>query len=198
MSTTEHLPLLYVPRTLLGLHYETWTRTNIRFILDRYNWNYEATDSKIDLMHELDLLVQEYDLDKKDRMEILRAYKSGGPIPRRKPRIRRIPRPTFPPWKATHRRSTAQNQSHARTRSQHAVEAAIAAITQERNDPVTTIDVSNVANVLPGDCVVCFENLSPQNKPNRKITSSCNHEPDVCRTCLTTSIATQLNSKVWD
>lgn len=159
MNTIEHSPFLDVPGTLLGLLYDTWTRTSIRFMLDRYNWGYGATATKLELMHELDLLVQEYNLDRKDRMEILRSYKSGGLTPRRKPRVRRGPRPTFPLSKATHR---------------------------------------TITNVLPGHCVVCFESLSSQNRPNRKISSACNHEPDVCRSCLTTSISTQLNSKVWD
>lgn len=199
MSTTERLPLVYVPRTLLGLNFHSWTRPNIQLILGYYNWNDEvATYTKIELMHELHLLVQEYDLNRKDRRDILNAYKSGGPFPRRKPRVHRVPRPTFPVWKATNDRSIAYGRAQTRTRFQHTVEAVIAADLQAHNDAVTIISVPNAANNLPTDCVVCFENLSPQNRPERKITCSCNHEPDVCRSCLSASISTQFNSKVWD
>lgn len=48
------------------------------------------------------------------------------------------------------------------------------------------------------DCVVCLEGLGPNNAPQRRITSTCDHEPNVCLSCLTQSIATQFTSKVWD
>ena len=47
-------------------------------------------------------------------------------------------------------------------------------------------------------CTVCLEDLSSQNFLDRKVTVSCNHEPDVCRPCLSTSISTQFTSKVWN
>lgn len=197
MSTGEYLPVVYVPDTLLGLRFHTWTTTNILLVLDHYNWNYGATTTKIDLMHELDLLVQEYDLDRKDRAEILNAYRSNGPTPRRKPRVRRVPRPT-PVWEAKDLRSMAFNKTQARTRSQFAVEAATAAIPLAHNTAVAISPAPNVVNVLSEECVVCFETLSPQNTPKRKVTSLCNHEPDVCNSCLAMSISTQFNSKVWD
>ncbi len=48
------------------------------------------------------------------------------------------------------------------------------------------------------DCVVCFEGLGPTNAPQRKIASACDHEANVCLSCLSQSIATQFASKVWD
>ena len=48
------------------------------------------------------------------------------------------------------------------------------------------------------DCVVCFEGLGPKNAPQRKIASACDHEANVCLSCLSQSIATQFASKVWD
>lgn len=194
-----HLRRLGVPTTLLGLSYHAWTRTNIRLILDHYKWKYGTiTQTKLNLMHELHLLVQEYDLDKADRTEIFNAQKSGEPLPRRKPRVRRVPHPTFPNWEAIARRDIIQNHAQAGTTSQPTIAATTISPPQAPNDPVLTTPMPNVASVLPRDCVVCFEILSPQNTPKRKITSSCNHEPDVCRPCLTTSISTQFNSKVWD
>lgn len=172
MSTTEDYRRFGVPTTLLSLSHNSWTRANIRLILDYYRWKYEATTrTKMKLMHELHLLVQEYDLDFLDRWEIFNAHKSGSPLPRRKPRVRRVPRPAFPDCKATARRHISYILETPRP---------------------------EVANALPRDCVVCFETLSPQNTPKRKVTSLCNHEPDVCNSCLAISISTQFNSKVWD
>ena len=48
------------------------------------------------------------------------------------------------------------------------------------------------------DCSICLESQSLQRFPNRSITSACNHAPDVCLTCLATSIETQISSKLWD
>ena len=49
-----------------------------------------------------------------------------------------------------------------------------------------------------GECVVCDEALINSNTPNRRITLSCQHEPDVCLDCLARSITVQFESKVWD
>lgn len=149
-------------------------------------------------MHELHLLVQEYDLEKADRTEIFNVRRNGESLPRRKPRVRKVPHRPFPDWKAIARSNIARNQAGAGTTTQPTAAAIIAAAPLMRGDAVFTAPMLNVASALPADCVVCFETLGPQNTPKRKITSSCNHEPDVCRPCLTTSISTQFNGKVWD
>ncbi|CAF9943493.1 MAG: hypothetical protein ALECFALPRED_000493 [Alectoria fallacina] len=199
MSATEHYRRLGAPTTLLGLSHHSWTRTDIRLILDHYKWNYGAiTKTKLNLMHELHLLVQEYDLEKADRTEIFNVRRNGESLPRRKPRVRKVPHRPFPDWKAIARSNIARNQAGAGTTTQPTAAAIIAAAPLMRGDAVFTAPMLNVASALPADCVVCFETLGPQNTPKRKITSSCNHEPDVCRPCLTTSISTQFNGKVWD
>lgn len=47
-------------------------------------------------------------------------------------------------------------------------------------------------------CIVCFDEVLSVNRPRRRITATCNHEPDVCRACLTSSIAVQFGNKIWD
>ena len=47
-------------------------------------------------------------------------------------------------------------------------------------------------------CTVCCENLDTDNFPAHKVTSTCQHEPDICKTCLASSIATQFSNKIWD
>ena len=198
MSTTEQYHRLGVPTTLLGWSQSSWRSSQIRIILDHYKWKYGAiTPTKLNLMHELDLLVQERDLDFTDRMEILNADKRGGRLPKRKRRVRKVPHPTFPDWKAVARRELARNQAQTRPRTQPAVAASLAATPQAPNENLAYAR-PNVDSAVAGDCAVCFETLNPQNTPRRKITSSCNHEPDTCKSCLTTSISTQLDNKVWD
>jgi len=47
-------------------------------------------------------------------------------------------------------------------------------------------------------CSVCYGDLTADNRPRRQITAACNLEPDICRACLTASIAAQFGNKVWD
>ena len=193
MAPTEGYHRWRVPKRLLGWGLSTWSGPRIRLILDHYEWDYRAINpTKSNLMHELHLLVQEYDLDSGDRMEIFNARQRGEAPPRRKPRVRTTSHPTL----LVARQKYARNPPQGRTRSQTAL--AISATQQMRTDAVATNPLPIIASTLPRDCIMCFETLNPQNTPERRITSSCNHEPDVCRSCLATSISTQLDCKVWD
>ena len=169
MSITGYYRSLDIPDTLLGLSRHSWKKPQIRLILDHYSWKWDSNFStKIDLTHQLHLLVQEYELETEDRREIFNAHKRGEPLPPRKPRVRRVPRPPYPVLNAVACRRLAQRQARARTISQ------------------------------PLHCIICFETLNGQNIPKRSTTSSCSHGPNVCRSCLATSIATQVDNKVWD
>ncbi|KAF8864894.1 hypothetical protein BDZ45DRAFT_581627 [Acephala macrosclerotiorum] len=48
------------------------------------------------------------------------------------------------------------------------------------------------------ECCVCAEDLPESGFPEQKITSTCNHEPTTCRTCLSITIATQIPELAWD
>ncbi|CAD6585494.1 MAG: hypothetical protein ASARMPRED_002181 [Alectoria sarmentosa] len=168
MSATEHYRRLGAPTTLLGWSHHSWTITDIRLILDHYKWNYgEITKTKLNLMHELHLLVQEYGLEKADRTEIFSARRNSKPFPRRRPRLRKVPHRPFPDWKAIARSNIARNQAGTGTTTQPAGAVIIAAAPPMRSDAVLTAPVLNVASALPADCVLCFETLGPQNTPKR-------------------------------
>ena len=148
----QQYPSSDLPTTVLGLSHRSWTKGQIRAILDHYEWAYDSVDStKIDLIRELHLLVQERGLDRNDRIRILNAGNYGGSPREPKSGVVIVSHPT-----------------------------------------------SETVSTSLADCVVCYEFLNLQNTPERKITSSCNHEPDICRACLATSISTQMDSKVWD
>ena len=227
MNAVNQYDQLGFPTTLLGVSYSAWTRGNIRIILDHYQWQYN-THTKRHLMHELDLLIQEHDLDLEDRREIFKAIRRANPLPRCKPRVRRVPHTTLPDGKSAARRALAQNPAQTQTRPQAALTASTTATLQAPNNTTftnpaqirtrsqaalaastaTTLQAPNnttltnpgphVTSNLSKECVVCYDTLTTRTVPQRRITTACNHEPDVCRSCLAMSISTQFNSKVWD
>ena len=201
MATADRYHHLGVPTSLLGMSSHTWRSTQIQIILDHYQWRYSTRGSartKLQLMHELDLLVQEYDLDIDDRREILKASKLGNPLPRRKTRVRRVPHTALRDGKSAGRGARAGHHARTSRRSQAAAAASTTTTLQAPNNTSSTNPGPHVTSSLSKDCVVCYETLNAQTVPQRRITSACNHEPDVCRSCLATSISTQFNSKVWD
>ena len=194
-GTTNQYERLGVPDALLGWNRDNWTRTRIQPILDHYKWrNRTVSPTKLNMMHELHMLAQEYDLTTADRIDILNALKSGKRPPKRKPRVRRVPHPKD--WEAD--RKFTRNRARARVSSSSAATILNSATAQTPTGNSITDSIPNVTSSRNRDCVVCFETLNPGNTPVRRITSSCDHEPDICRLCLATSISTQLDSRVWD
>ena len=120
------------------------------------------------------------------------------PLPRCKPRFRRVPHTTLPDGKSAARRALAQNPAQTRTRSQAAVAASTTSTLQASNNINFTNPRPRFTSRLSKDCIVCYEALNARTVLQRRITPACNHEPDVCRSCLAMSISTQFNSKVWD
>ena len=69
------------------------------------------------------------------------------------------------------------------------------------------LELSNVDSSSPTNenapapdhvCTVCLESFEAHEFPERRLTAACDHEPTLCRSCLVTSILTQLSSKMWD
>ena len=48
------------------------------------------------------------------------------------------------------------------------------------------------------DCSVCMESLDATAFPQTKITELCNHNPTVCRSCLSQSLDSQIPDVAWD
>ncbi|KAK0613322.1 hypothetical protein B0T14DRAFT_397261, partial [Immersiella caudata] len=47
------------------------------------------------------------------------------------------------------------------------------------------------------DCVVCDETKTFPEFPSSTVTKACNHPPQTCLECISTSISTDLKSKLW-
>ena len=216
-ASTRALSRVYleagVPETILNKHYTLWTMGQIREILRFYSVSHtvatKTREPKLELMRRLALLVEERGLTETDRLEIalysqgaggragLREQRRGVPRPPQKPIILRATDPgrnhdtTF---SAEVGRSTPSTSSNDQTQ-QHFTQPSIH--TSEAPDNGSAPDVTSLraSDTL---CAVCFEDLSPRDFPERRITASCTHEPDVCRSCLSTSISTQLRSRFWN
>ena len=52
---------------------------------------------------------------------------------------------------------------------------------------------------VPGiQCPICMEQESLFNFPQRRITSTCTHRPNICLQCVSQSIKVQMEVKIWD
>lgn len=47
------------------------------------------------------------------------------------------------------------------------------------------------------DCLICYSSFDPIKTPMRQPTSSCIHEVNICKPCLSASITSQLEYKLW-
>jgi hypothetical protein len=48
------------------------------------------------------------------------------------------------------------------------------------------------------ECMICVEDLDLRQFPTEKVTAACNHNPTVCKGCLTKSINIQIPDVAWD
>ena len=76
-----------VPTTLLGTHWKLWRIADLRLIINHYRDTMPGATLKINLMHELHLIIEEYGLEERDKDDILRARELGFPPPTRKARV---------------------------------------------------------------------------------------------------------------
>ena len=52
---------------------------------------------------------------------------------------------------------------------------------------------------VPGlQCPICTEQESLFNFPQRRITSTCTHRPNICLQCVSQSVKVQMETKMWD
>lgn len=79
------------PAPLLGASWKNWKIADLRLIIGHYRDTMPNVTLKINLMHELNLIIQEYGLQESDRDLILRARELGFPPPVRKPRVGSTP-----------------------------------------------------------------------------------------------------------
>ena len=47
------------------------------------------------------------------------------------------------------------------------------------------------------ECMVCYSSFEPAKTVKRQPTSSCVHEVNICKPCLSASISSQIKAKLW-
>ena len=47
------------------------------------------------------------------------------------------------------------------------------------------------------ECLICYDSFNPVETPVRQPTSSCEHEVNICKSCLCASISSQLETRIW-
>lgn len=68
-----------------------------------------------------------------------------------------------------------------------------APMSQPRTEPST----SQIIDAINHECLICYDSFDPVKSPMRQPTSSCTHEVSICKPCLSASISSQLESKLW-
>ena len=163
-----------IPASLLGSCYKAWQKGQIRAVLDHFEWPSRMGDSKLQLWNLLQRLINEQALTRNDKLEILEAY-----------RTREILGPQ-------------SRQSYRRWRLHRALPQGPQSTVDNDCDQDGRIDFKETRLEQSCPCSICFESLDNSNTPTINLTSSCQHERIVCSTCIATSIATQINDKIWD
>ena len=65
--------------------------------------------------------------------------------------------------------------------------------TQPRNDPSSP----QVTQAMNYECDICYGSFDPVKTSMRQPTSSCTHEINICKSCLSASISSQIETKLW-
>lgn len=65
--------------------------------------------------------------------------------------------------------------------------------------PVANTTSASVSTVTdPTFCIICEEDFTPEFTPPAWITLACEHTPTICKKCMTRSIASDLENKIWN
>lgn len=173
-----------IPVSLLGCKWHSWTRTDLRRILDHYGSDYRYRASKLELMRKLNELCQRQNLTSRNRHSILRlgSYRTASQ--------RRLSQSHTPYFMEEVSSASEDNIPTSQTLASNVTfETSVLPLQTATSTDSETTDV---------ECTVCLETLSADRFSTRKVTSSCQHEPNVCLVCLCQSIATQFTGKFWN
>ena len=57
--------------------------------------------------------------------------------------------------------------------------------------------VSESSEANEYECLICYDSFNPAETPVRQPTASCEHEVNICNSCLSASISSQLETRMW-
>ena len=98
-------------------------------------------------------------------------------------------------WRSTlafiNRAGTATRSRSTPLAPSHRIRAASATLPRRE----ALISESNEAKEY--ECLICYDSFNPAETPVRQPTSSCEHEVNICKSCLSASISSQLETRMW-
>ena len=188
MTTLQDYAATGVPSRQLGRTFREWNQNDIDTILSYFgvhhqNRRSERGRNKLEMLRKLHRVTKEHKLTEADAQSILSGRGLDRPVsdiptPVISKTSRSYPPQDNAPYGRLNRGSTISDSTTS-TNSNHAFER--------------THKTSNER-----ECAICLESLPLLDFPVRDITSSCNHEPNICASCLSKSIATQFTTKAWN
>ena len=193
-----------IPIRQLGLRWTNWRTEEIRITLDHYSGNYFPGASKLELLRELHVLVQQRNLTTNDRVPILagtghtRTSVATAVTSSSAPQVSA----NFPPlvadrlyFESKGESTTSADHSNSHEKMEAYPETASFTHAPDANDlnsdTETRVDIDK-------KCAVCLESLTLEAFPTRKTTAACSHEPNVCLSCLTHNITSQSRGNMWN
>ena len=200
--------------TALGLGYKQWTRKQMAVILSHYGVRFAAGDTNNMLINSLNQLAAQRGLTREDRLAIIKAHKAGLNLPPRKLHVGRpIAVPTITQAADT-LSATAQNGvlDNAHRSRRAAANRAGRPLTSQRwrdlahsriADPVSSTQATSgpptlkTSQVINPECTICYNSFDPVKILMRQPTSSCVHEVNICKPCLSASISSQMKTELW-
>lgn len=208
-----------LPISLLGWSWKTWHLAQMRKIVNYYSFNPVHSHLKILEFELLNRVVQTHNLRLADRWQLLAAEDTDHIIPNvpQSPRFQAGEENILTP-SSTAAPSSANIQSVAALSIPARADVDVQPLIKKQrlnssessfHRPSTTArKPENDVNRIPTErargpalgrtCTVCDEALFENTVPSRRITSTCDHILSTCLDCLSESIRSQFENRMWN
>ena len=180
VSHQQRNPSQRIQYTILERGYSTWTVALLRTFLQHYGRPQLHGKSKTYLMQIMTQVARDYNLEDSDYDDMYAAYWGRQDLPARKPFAAAL-RP-------------AAVAGHTQQASLASLPGDVVSPLSDRNLTILPTRTEEPKTV----CTICWDDLNSDNAPSHAITSKCTHKANVCRSCASQSITSQLDSKIWD
>ena len=92
---------------------------------------------------------------------------------------------------------TALNRTRRQTTSSRRKNLAHSQSPASRTQATSGPSALKISQAINPECVICYSQIDLDKPIMRQPTSSCRHEVNVCKECLSASISSQLDTKLW-
>ena len=185
-----------ISASALGWVYKQWTRKDLTLFLSHYGVSFAVGDTNNTLIDSLNQLAAQRGLTPKDRVAFFKAHKAGRRLPPRKALVRapiaapRLPQiaDTLPADRAERPKTFLRPRDLTHTRNTHPVSS---------NHVASGPSTPKTTQAVITECIICFNLFEPAKILMRQPTSSCVHEVNICKPCLSTWISSRMEANLW-